>query len=297
MHKNLQDKLAALAEAEKEASEVEAMLERITQQLHMVGLTGDLQRLRMTYEFLTGDHRELNRHNHLYNKQLDKLKEEGNVKGKERTIVGLLIVVLTFLLIFSVVGAQEPPLVPSNTPLVIEGLATPISSTAVPVDDLGDVVDVLPTEEAPVVIINNQPPPDPAPASPWSDRLMYIVGFFIFLIYTGIKEYAETRKTESLVNTVNKGLDNKQIQDEARERYMQASMENKEFISLLGAVFKVIGNLNIPGIDPAVDKTANWIDNLTNPQPPPAPPEIPTIPDPDPFPPQYPGDKPLSSYP
>lgn len=289
----MQDKLRLLAEAEQEAADMQRYLDRITGLLHAARHHNDLKTLRITHDLLKDERQAMNRHADLLNAKLDKLKE-GKMKGFERLLVGLLIVVLFGALVVSFASAQDEPLAPSNTPQVIEGVATPIASTAVPAVDVIEVGDIVPTEEAPVVIINNPPPPDPAPASDWSERLAYILGFVILLAYTGIKEYAETRKTESLVNTVNKGLDNKQIQDEARERYMQASMDNKEFIKLLGAVFSFAGSLNLPVVDPAADKAAQFFTDLTTPEDgspqPPSIPTIPDIPDPDPFRRQYPAD-------
>lgn len=297
MHKNLQEELD---EAQREIEEMQRHLDRMTGLIHSIGRTGNLQIMQILYKFYQDERRDMHTRAIRVNEKLINLKEV-KVKGKERTIVGLLIVVMTFLLIISVVGAQDAttPLAPINTPQVIEGVATPISSTIVPVDDLAAVLDALPTEEVPVIVVNTNPDRQDAEEDATTTRIMTIAGFLIFLLYSGIKEYFETRKTESLVNTVNKGLDNKLIMDEARERYMQGSMENKEFINLLGAVFRVVGNFNIPGIDPAVDKAADWIDNLTNPQPPPpsGPTEMPTIAEPDLFRQQYSGDLGASSTP
>lgn len=282
----MQNKLTILAEAEREAAEMQRYLDRITGLIHAAGRSGDLKTMRLTYEILKDERREMNRHSDLLNAKLNMLKE-GNMKRSERMIVGIVILVLMALLLISVVGAQDVPL-ETNT-AVIEGTATLVESTAVPEVAVTEAVEILPTEEVPVVIINN-PPSNPQPVSDPSDRLVYVIGFLLFLLYSGVKDYFTTRQTSSLVNTVNKGFDNKLVLDEARERYMQSSMENKEFINLLRAVFGFAGSLNIPVVDPALDKASDWLGSVTAPQPQTPAAEIPNIPDPDPFAQQYPGD-------
>lgn len=278
MHKNLQE---ILAEAEWEALEMQRYLDRMTSLLHAAARTRDLTAMRLTTEILKEERQEMNRHSDLLNQKLNMLKE-GNKMKRVTLFASVLVLLLVFAVGFAV--AQDVPL-ETNTALV-EGIATLVESTAIPIE-VTEVAGVVPTEEAPVVIINN-PPPDPQPASEPTDRVIYVIGFLLFLIYSGVKDYFTTRQTASLVNTVNKGLDNKLVLDESRERYLHASMEVKEFVNVLKAVSGFAGSMNIPIIDPALDKANDFLTDVTSPEPP--GPEIPNVRDPDPFKPQYPID-------
>lgn len=285
MHKHILDELA---EAEQELDALHQSIDRLTKLIHAAGRTGDLTMMRLTYELYQDESEQMNAQSVRINDRFKKLLKEGNMKRSERMIFGAVIILLMVALLVSVVGAQDTPLAPTNT---VEAAATLVESTALPELSVTEAVDVVATEEAPVVIINN-PPSNPQPTSDQSDRVIYIIGFLLFLVYSGVKDYFATRQTSTLVNTVNKGLDNKLVQDEARERYMQSSMENKEFINLLRAITGFAGSLNLPVVDPALDKANNWLTDVTRPEAPAEPPQVPAIPSPDPWQPQYPADNP-----
>lgn len=112
----------------------------------------------------------------------------------------------------------------------------------------------------PTPVVNPTPEQPPAP----SDRTIYVIGLFAFTVFAGLFTFLQNRRVGDLIVTVNKALDNKQVQDEAHERYMQTSVTVQQAILFAEAFFKLAGGLNIPGIDPLIDKVAEFGDKVTS---------------------------------
>lgn len=272
MHKNMHE---ILAEAEQEALEMQRYLDRMTGLLHAAARTRDLKTMRITSEILKEERREMNRHSDLLNQKLDLLKE-GKMK---RVTLFAGVVLLLLLLAAGFTMAQDAPLA-TNTAQVIEGAATLVSSEPVATEAPAA------TEQPPVIVVNN-----PAPAEP-SDRKFYVIGFIGLLLLFGVRDAINSRQIGALLSTINRALDNKQVIDEARQRYSESSLSTQEFVKLLRGILGFVGSMDIPGIDPTIDNAGEFLGDVTSPEAP--KPETPAIPNPDPFKPQYPIDSPGS---
>lgn len=160
-----------------------------------------------------------------------------------------LFVILLLVLSMGSVSAQDVPL-ETNTPDVIEGTATLVSSTEVA--PTAEVTPVPEPEQPPVVVVEQ---PD--------DNTLYVLGFLLFAGVTGLHTVLSDRRVSSLLTVVTRVMDNQQTLNEAQRRYSEASLPTQEFVKLLGGVATFVGASNIPGIDPFADKFSEYLNKVT----------------------------------
>ncbi len=106
----------------------------------------------------------------------------------------------------------------------------------------------------------NQPTEPPIQAS---DRTIYVIGFIVLAIFGGAINFAQDRKASKLIDVLNAALTNKQVLDESRESYMQSSLKTQEYVKLLQGFAGFLASMNIPVIDPALDKAKEALDYVT----------------------------------
>ena len=168
----------------------------------------------------------------------DKLSEMMSAFKEERTtmkrtaLVSAVLVILMFVLVAGLpVVAQDSPLA-TNTPAVVTIQTVEASVNDFPVE----ATLVAPVEQPPVVEV------------PVSDNTIYVIGFLVMLVIVGTTQYIATRQTGALLATINTALSNKQVMDEARQHYMESSLQVQEIIKLMTGLAGIIGNA-IPGQD------------------------------------------------
>lgn len=129
-----------------------------------------------------------------------------------------------------------------------------------------EVTEVAPVLVAPTAEATVEPVPTPAPEQPVapSDRAIYVIGFIVFALFSLAINFAQNRNVNALIEGLKSALDNKQLQDEARERYTQSSLSTQEVIKFLESTLRLVSLANIPVIDPVVDKLAEFGDKVTS---------------------------------
>lgn len=163
------------------------------------------------------------------------------------------LVMAVFLTLFTVallvgmpVIAQDEPLA-TNTP---DGIQVTATINGVPVD-----ATLEPTSELPVVVVNQ-------PAAP-NDNAIYAVGFIVLMGFAALFTYVQNRQLSTLMGTVSKVLDNKQVIDEGHRLYMESSLSVQNVVTLIQGVASYLGTV-IPGEDLA-EIIARGITNVKNP--------------------------------
>jgi hypothetical protein len=151
--------------------------------------------------------------------------------------------IVLLVLMFVLVGGL-PAVAQSNDPL----------ATNTPSEVIAPVVATLNGEpvEATLVAPGDAQPPVVVVEQPASDKTIYVIGFLILTVFVGLREFMSNKQLGTLVATVNKALDNKQVLDEATRTYMQSSLQVQEFIKLVTGVAGFAGSM-IPGKDLADD--------------------------------------------
>ncbi|MEO8608922.1 MAG: hypothetical protein ABI690_13605 [Chloroflexota bacterium] len=274
----MQDVQQKLDAVQRDLDEMQRHLDTLTGLIHSIR-GQNLAVTRLGYQILLEERREMNTKAAEVNRKLEDLlegKQVKNVKRIERLVV-MLVIVLLLAGLAVVVSAQDAPLA-TNTAQIVDGTATLVSSepiaTAVPAPAA--------TEQSPVIVVN------PAPTSDPSDRTIYVIGFLAFLLVTLGSQLVNRKQVGDLVATINKAFDNKQVLDEARQRYAESSLSVQEFVKLARSLAGFAGSMNIPGIDPVLDKASDFLGSVTRPDAPaaqslyPDDPQIGTVTEPDP---------------
>lgn len=104
-----------------------------------------------------------------------------------------------------------------------------------------------PVAEATVSVNGGEPIVVPVVEQP-PDNTIYVLGFLVMTAFVALREFMSNRQMGTLVTTVNKALDNKQLLDEGHRQYMQSSLQVQEFVKLLTGVAGFIGSV-VPGDD------------------------------------------------
>lgn len=117
--------------------------------------------------------------------------------------------------------------------------------------------------DAPVVVSTPAPELPPVNESGPSDRTLLAIGSIVTGILGGLFIFLQHRRAGDLIDSLNKVMDNKAVQDEAHARYTQQSVTVQQAIQFAEAFFKLAGGLNLPTIDPLLDKVAEFGDIVT----------------------------------
>ena len=168
----------------------------------------------------------------------------------------LMVMVLLALLLGGSVLAQEDPFVTNTTEAgaVVTLEPTAYVVTSEPVDGPVVIGTAEVPGDAPVVVVQQ---PD--------DNAIYVIGFLIFTLFSGAVAFLQTRQFSTIVTSLNKAMESKQVIDQAHEQYYASSLPTQEFVKLLGSFAQFVGSANIPGIDPLADSAAGFIDKVITP--------------------------------
>lgn len=150
------------------------------------------------------------------------------------------------------IHAQDVTIEPSqevfvtNTPAATEVVNNPVAT------------------DAPIVTPAPEPQPEPPDNTP-SDRLLAVFGLIIFATYTIIKAFLDHNDKKTVNATLIKFLDDKRVQDEARQRYAESSMTFQQFATFGEAFLRLLSAANLPGVDDVIDKAAEFGDKVISP--------------------------------
>lgn len=289
--------------------EFERVILQYTNLLFLMRLEKDvvlLARMKVVFEAVRQDMKRLT------NEQaevIEQMKGHNKMKTVGKWMIQAVLVIALVLLGGMVVVAQDAPLA-TNTPQIVDGAATLVSSEPI----LTQAPAPVETEQAPVIIVTTKPIVDENPP-PISNgvNVYYVIGFVLFMVYITLKDFLKHRETNSLVSGINSLVLNQQTMTLAQQTYNQASVGVQQAIEMFRAFVGVVSAANIPGLDPIADAGKIALDKIVTGQDDSVDTSaggdfraemlrrmdahdaaersgLPTIADPDPFKPQYPVD-------
>lgn len=194
--------------------------------------------------------------------------KEGKMKLKGLLFSVLMVFLMSFLLMGSVATAQEPTAIAEG--VIVEATVNGEPVDAVLVDPTAEVVateeptadatQVITVPPGTSIIIDTADNANEADnTNQGEDRTFYVIGFLVTTLLGGVLMFLQDRKDKRLLNVLDNIVQNKDTRDEARDKYLQASLPIQEYIKLAASISSFVGSMNIPGVDPVADRAAEFL--------------------------------------
>lgn len=150
-------------------------------------------------------------------------------------------------------------------------LAANVTSVLVAQDEIpeaeatAEVIAVATVEPGSVVVIT-QPVAEETEDSIGGVTMTGLFAIFCvgFTLLQGFLSFLQSRNITALTDGLKEALERKNVKDEAEALYLRSSMTVKDFVSMLKSLATVGSNMNIPGVDPALDALKKFGDEVTD---------------------------------